>query len=149
MRYSPSSPVACDPDKVAFLKDNTTASVNSTSDYVETQCTEFPNAFIKLVHNGAYVGRFTVTWQEPNEQGILISKPPFSSGEKTSGYTYTLNLPGDAVNIQIKGEAATGLAWEPWGEAINRTERSPTNCTYTISGTTLERKNQISNCPGR
>ncbi|MCB0552111.1 MAG: thiol-activated cytolysin family protein [Phaeodactylibacter sp.] len=130
---------------VAFLKDNVTASVNSSLEYVETDCTEYANAFIKLVHNGAYVGRFTVTWQEPDAQGKYVNKE-WKSGEKTSGYTETLTLPGDAVNINIKGEAATGLVWDPWGEAINKVEKGPTNCTYTIFGTTLGRKNKI-DCP--
>ncbi|MEO7983087.1 MAG: thiol-activated cytolysin family protein [Bacteroidota bacterium] len=144
-RDNPGVPIAY---TVAFLKDNTTAAIKSTSDYVETECTEFNNGFIKLVHNGAYVGRFNVTWQEPNEQGVLVNKN-FPSGEKTAGYSYTLKLPGDAVNINIKGEAATGLAWDPWGEAINRVERGPTNCTYTISGTTLNRSNQVTDCPNK
>ncbi len=141
-RDNPGVPIAY---TVAFLKDNTTASVKASSDYVETECIEYPNAFIKLVHNGAYVGRFNVTWQEPNQQGNLVDKA-WSSGEKTAGYTYTLDLPGDAVNIKIKGEAATGLVWDPWGEAINKVLPSPTNCTYTIYGTTLGRENKV-DCP--
>ncbi len=145
-RDNPGVPIAY---TVAFLKDNTTASVKSTSDYVETECTEFPNAFIKLVHQGAYVGRFTVTWQEPNKDGVLFTPAPFVSGEKTSGYSYTLSLPGDAVNIKIKGEAATGLVWDPWGEAINTTEKGPTNCTYVIKGTTLAREKDKIDCPNK
>lgn len=131
---------------VAFLKDNQKAIVNSSSSYVETQCMQYPNGFIKLVHNGAYVGRFNVTWQEPNANGVLVDAKPWSSGEKTSGYSYTLTVPGDAVNIKLKGEAATGLVWDPWGEAINMTLTGPTNCTYTIYGTTLDRAFKI-DCP--
>ncbi|MBC7874895.1 MAG: thiol-activated cytolysin family protein [Ferruginibacter sp.] len=143
-RDNPGVPIAY---TVGFLKDNSTAAIKSTSDYVETECTEYANGFIKLKHDGAYVGRFNVTWQEPNKDGVLVNATPFNSGEKTSGYTFTLPLPGDAVNIKIKGEAATGLVWDPWGEAINITERGPTNCTYVIKGTTLARDKDIINCP--
>jgi thiol-activated cytolysin len=142
-RGNPGVPIAY---TVAFLKDNSTASVSSSSDYVETECIEYPNAFIKLAHQGAYVGRFNVTWQEPNDQGVLVPGPGYSSGEKTSGFVQNVDLPGDAVNINIKGEAATGLVWDPWGEAINIVLPSPTNCTYTIHGTTLGRQNSV-DCP--
>lgn len=142
-RDNPGSPISY---TVAFLKNNEKAIVNSSSSYVETECVEYPNAFIKLVHNGAYVGRFNVTWQEPNANGVLVNATPWNSGEKTTGYSNTLTLPGDAVNIKIKGEAATGLVWDPWGEAINITLTGPTNCTYTISGTTLDRTKKI-DCP--
>ncbi len=40
-------------------------------------------------------------------------------------------------------DAATGLTWDPWGDAINITENGPTNRTYRIYDTTLDRKYEI------
>lgn len=142
-RNNPGVPIAY---TVAFLKDNSIASVQSASDYVETNCTEYPNGFIKLQHSGGYVGRFRMTWLQPNKNGIIVPKF-WTSGDKTAGYSQTISLPGDAKSVNIIGEAYTGLVWDPVGEAMNITVDGPTNCTYTITGTTLNRSYNKSNCP--
>ena len=46
-------------------------------------------------------------------------------------------------NVKIFADAATGLAWNPWGDSINLIEDGPTNKTYRIYGTTLDRKYEI------
>jgi thiol-activated cytolysin len=140
-RNNPAYPIAY---TVNFLKDNRHATMAFSTNYTEWDCKEYPSGFVKLVQNGAYVGKFEVTWQETDPTGKTRVKKSWGSGNQSAGYTYTLNLPGDASNVNIKGMAATGLAWSPWGEAINVTENGPTNKTYTISGTTLNRKNSIS-----
>ena len=141
-RSNPGVPIAY---TVAWLKDNDNAGIKVSSDYVETECTEYYNAEIKLEHAGAYVARVTVQWSEPDENGVLQpQKEEF--GEQTTGWTKTINLPGDAENININAEAATGLVWAPWGEIMNKTLPGPSNCTYKMYGTTLDRRFEEKDC---
>ncbi len=131
---NPGVPIAY---SVNFLKDNALARMASTTDYTEWNCTEFPSGYIKLFHAGAYIARFRVTWQEKDERGEKGVNKSWSSGNQTAGWSHTLNLPGDAANVRIKGEAKTGLLWNPWGEIINKVENGPTNKCYKAVGTTL------------
>ncbi|MEM9929576.1 MAG: thiol-activated cytolysin family protein [Bacteroidota bacterium] len=141
-RNNPGVPIAY---TTAFLKDNSVAKISSTSEYTETNCTEYPNGYIKFEHAGAYVAKFTVTWIEKNAQGIPIPKI-WNSGQKTSGYTKTVNIPGDAKDVHVSAVAATGLVWDPWGEIMKFTINGPTNCTYRAYGTTLNRKYEKKDC---
>lgn len=90
-------------------------------------------------HAGAYVARWSLDWKEKGEDGQSDVSRHWDSGNQTSGWVETRNLPGDAYNVRIHAEAATGLAWHPWGEAINIVENGPTNKCYRITGTTLSR----------
>lgn len=135
-RDNPGAPIAY---TVAFMKDNALATLGLTTNYTETESVERPNGFIKLQHRGAYVGRFTVSWKEPDENGKYTVPRSWTSGNQTSGYSQTVNLPGDAQGVNLVGEAATGLVWAPWGEAINLTVNGPPNKCYRIKGTTLGR----------
>ncbi|PIB39522.1 hypothetical protein BFP75_11195 [Maribacter sp. 4G9] len=141
-RNNPGVPIAY---TVAWLKDNVSAGIKVSSNYVETECTEYDNAEIKLEHAGAYVARVTVQWSEPDANGILQPKKE-EFGEQTAGWTKTMNFPGDAVNININAEAATGLVWAPWGEIMNKTLPGPSNCTYKMYGTTLDRRFEEKDC---
>jgi thiol-activated cytolysin len=125
---------------VNFLKDNQLAQMSFTNDYTEWTCKEYGSGFIKLKHDGGYVAKFSVTWDETDSSGTKKVGKSWSSGEKTAGWSYTLNLPGDATQVRIKALAATGLAWDPWGEIMNLTRSGPTNKTYRAYGTTLDRK---------
>ncbi|NIP28457.1 MAG: hypothetical protein GWO38_32780, partial [Phycisphaerae bacterium] len=135
-RDNPGAPISY---AVAFLKDNTLAEMGFTTEYTETECIRYLNGFIRLKHEGWYVAKFNITWEEADEKG-KFRKKSWDSGEKTAGYIHQLDLPGDARNVKIHGIAATGLAWDPWGDAINVTENGPTNKTYRIYGTTLDRQ---------
>lgn len=141
-RSNPGVPIAY---TVAWLKDNDNAGIKVSSDYVETECTEYDNAEIKLEHAGAYVAKVTVQWSEPDANGILQPKKE-EFGEQTAGWTKTMNFPGDAENININAEAATGLVWAPWGEIMNKTLPGPSNCTYKMYGTTLDRRFEEKDC---
>ncbi len=143
--YSSSNPGVPIAYTVAWLKDNVNAGIKVSSDYTETECTEYNNAQIKLEHAGGYVARVTVQWSEPDANGVLRTKKEVL-GEQTAGWTKTINLPGDAVNININAEAATGLVWAPWGEIMNETLPGPSNCTYKMYGTTLDRKFEVKDC---
>lgn len=64
----------------------------------------------------------------------------WASGEKTSGFTKQIDIPGDATSVRLSAVAATGLAWDPWGEIMNVTLSRPNNKTYRVYGTTLDRQ---------
>ena len=134
-RDNPGAPVSY---TVAFLKDNQVATMGFATEYTETESIEHPNAYVRLRHSGVYVAKFTVTWEQADPQGAYLTKR-WESGMKTAGYTHQVDLPGDARNIKIVGEAATGLAWDPWGEALNVTLVRPDRRCYRIKGTTLDR----------
>jgi thiol-activated cytolysin len=134
-RDNPGAPISY---VVAYLRDNEVATMGFTTDYTEIEQREHPNGFIRLRHAGGYVGKFEVTWEEPDEN-LSYQARKWESGNKTAGFTQQLDLPGDARNIRIRGLAMTGLVWDPWGEAINVTESGPTNKCYRITGTTLNR----------
>lgn len=136
-KTNPGVPIAY---SVNFLKDNQLARMGFTTDYTEWNCTEYPSGYVKLHHSGAYVARFSVSWKETNDAGTARVDHTWSSGNKTAGWGQTVNLPGDATNVKIFAEAATGLVWDPWGEIMNITENGPTNKCYRAHGTTLGRK---------
>jgi len=57
--------------------------------------------------------KFTVTWEAP-DSSAAYAKKSWESGQQTAGYAHQVDLPGDARNVKIVGEAATGLVWGPW-----------------------------------
>ena len=135
-RDNPGLPVAY---TVAFLKDNEFARMGFTTDYTETQCVRYPNAFVKFAHAGAYVARFQVTWAEADAQGNYTQNKDWESGNQTAGYTHQVDLPGDAQGVRLQAWAATGLVWDPWGEILNISLDGPDNKCYRVTGTTLNR----------
>ncbi|WP_029275942.1 thiol-activated cytolysin family protein [Pedobacter borealis] len=128
---------------VNFLKDHQFAVMPMSTDYVETECVEYPSGYVRIVQEGGYVGKWEVTWNEKDGNGNNVGHR-FDSGNVTSPYQRTVDLPGDANNVRIKAWAKTGLVWDPWREAISVAENGPTNKTYKIWGTTLSPKHGIS-----
>jgi thiol-activated cytolysin len=133
-RDNPGAPIAYN---VAFMKDNQLATMGFTTDYTETNSVAYPNGWVGLWHDGAYVAKFRVTWQVTDAQGNPGPVQEWESGDRTVGYSEKLNLPGDAFNIHITAEAATGLVWQPWNEAMNVVVKGVPNQWYRIYGTTL------------
>ncbi|WP_421947009.1 thiol-activated cytolysin C-terminal domain-containing protein [Phaeodactylibacter xiamenensis] len=86
---------------------------------------------ITFKNKGAFVARYSL---EYILQGRLVSE---NTGSITSGREKSYDIPRVATNVKIKGEGATGLAWEPWRKHIEKTY--PTAITKTIEskGTTL------------
>jgi len=134
-RDNPGAPISYN---VAFMKDNELATMGFTTSYTETDSVVYPNGWIGLWQDGAYVAKFTVTWQGTDAEGNPGTTQEWDSGEQTVGYSYTLDLPGDASNIHITAQEATGLAWNPWNEAMNTVITGPNNQWYRIYGTTLD-----------
>ena len=135
-RDNPGLPIAY---TVAFLKDNAFARMGNSTDYTETECVRYPNAFVKFEHAGAYVAKFEIDWVEPDANGDYTINRQWESGEKTSGYSESIELPGDAKNVHLKAWAETGLVWDPWGEILNKVIDGPDNKNYRVTGTTLDR----------
>jgi thiol-activated cytolysin len=118
---------------VKFLKDNSIAKMGTTTDYTTNDCQELPNLWVKVVHSGAYIAHFTVTWDEPGKPGQTRKEHG-----KTAGYQIKFDFPGDATNIRLKMENDTGLVWQPQREILNRVlQPADLNCVYTVTGTTL------------
>ena len=113
---------------------NKIATINFTSDYVQEKCKNYDNGYVKFVHDGGYVANFSVKYKVKGKSENCIYKG------KTAGFSKTCPLPGDANNIDISAEAHTGLVWQPLGEILRKSWGSVRNCTYTVQGTTLNRK---------
>lgn len=135
-RSNPGYPIAY---TVSFLKDNRIATMAFSTDYIDSDCKEYPNGFVKMSHSGAYVAKWQVNWQQKSPDGSRDVPMSWESGEKTAGWQQTLGLPGDAHSVRIQAWAATGLVWDPWGEAIHKVINGPDNKCYRITGTTLGR----------
>jgi hypothetical protein len=100
--------------------------------------------FVKFDTHCGYIVKFDVTWIERDSAGEYTVQKSWASGEQTSGYSYTLPLPGDARNVHLHAEAKTGLVWSPWGEIFNLMLNGPDNKTYKATGTTLNRTYEVS-----
>jgi thiol-activated cytolysin len=136
-RDNPGSPISY---TVTFLRDNEFARMGFTTDYTETECVRYPNAFVKVAHAGAYVAKFKVTWVEPDSYGTYNQPKEWESGDTTVGFTHQVDMPGDAQGVKIYAWAATGLIWDPWGEIMNISLSGPDNKAYRATGTTLDRQ---------
>jgi hypothetical protein len=92
-----------------------------------------PNVWIKIIHDGFYIGHFDVSWDEPGKPNNT-----WKQYGKTRGWQDTIALPGDATNIRLKIQNDTGLVWQPQREIFNRVlQPSDLNKCYRVTGTTL------------
>ena len=146
MALSPENPALPLCYTIATLKDNKIALIKGSTEYITSTSEIFYSGCLVLKHNGAYVARFNVTWDElsyDSEYGEKITHKKWDNNGKqfTVGYSTEIPLPPNARNICIKAEGATGLAWEPWRTSINA-QRLPLikKRIVTISGTTLHQK---------
>lgn len=140
---SPAVPIAY---KTAFLKDNAQATLQNSTDYIETKVTSYKNGFLKLHHKGAYVARYYIYWDEItyDEQGNpeIRSRQWEDNGKnRTSGFQTEIQFRGNVRNLRIKVQEKTGLVWEPWRTVYNRTDLPLVQQrTITHWGTTLNPK---------
>jgi thiol-activated cytolysin len=132
-RDNPGLPIAY---VVRFLKDNTLATIGATSDYTELECTRYKNIYIKLAHHGAYVAKFYWSWTDMDAHGNYTARGGGESGSVTAGWTTTVWIPGTARDVELRGEADTGIVWNRWQEIGDIRNPEP-NKTYTAVGTTL------------
>lgn len=141
--YSPQNPGYPISYTTTFLKDNSIASVNSKTDYIETTATEYNNGKIILDHRGAYVAQFQVTWDEVSydEQGNEIiehKKWEGNNSDRTAHFNTEIYLKGNARNVSVKIKECTGLAWEWWRTIVDaKNVPLAKETTFYIWGTTL------------
>ncbi len=144
--FSAQSPAVPISYKTAFLKDNAQATLQNSTDYIETKVTSYKNGFLKLHHKGAYVARYYIYWDEItyDEQGNpeISSRQWEDNGKnRTSGFQTEIQFRGNVRNLRIKVQEKTGLVWEPWRTVYNRTDLPLVQQrTITHWGTTLNPK---------
>lgn len=144
--FSAQSPAVPISYKTAFLKDNAQATLQNSTDYIETKVTSYKNGFLKLHHKGAYIARYYIYWDEItyDEQGNpeIRSRQWEDNGKnRTSGFQTEIQFRGNVRNLRIKVQEKTGLVWEPWRTVYNRTDLPLVQQrTITHWGTTLNPK---------
>ena len=101
---------------------------------------------LTIQHKGAYVARYTITWDEistdKNGNQTIQSRSWEGNGRnRTSGFVFNLPVKANMKNIRIKIEKATGLFWNWWQPIYENTLLldSPQR-TITHWGTTLNSK---------
>ena len=101
---------------------------------------------LTIQHKGAYVARYTITWDEistdKNGNQTIHSRSWEGNGRNhTSGFILNLPIKANMKNIRIKIEKATGLFWK-WWQPIYENSLFLNNSQRTIThwGTTLNSK---------
>lgn len=101
---------------------------------------------LTIQHKGAYVARYTITWDEIrtdiNGNQTIRSKSWEGNGvSRTSGYVLNLPVKANMKNVRVKIEKATGLFWNLWKPIYDNTLflNNPQR-TITHWGTTLNSK---------
>jgi thiol-activated cytolysin len=122
------------------LKSRELASIRLTTNYVKSECQEFPNAYVDLKLDAGFVAKFSVTWNETNDNGTGTIAKSWNSGDKTSPWNTRVWLPGDASSISITGGGYTGLAWDKFRTTLNERPAAVENKCYKLTGTTLNQK---------
>ena len=84
---------------------------------------------ISIENRGAYVAKFTVSY---DLNGKRITN---ETDNYTSGVTKSVEVPADAVNIQLC--AMDAWFFGQWNDIFSKTFEKPVNKKYRISGTTL------------
>lgn len=130
-KNNPGQPIAY---TLRFLKDSRLAKMGYSTDYTEVVCERYPHGWIGFKHSGAYVAKFYMNWKEGDQP------KSWRSGKKTAGYSEIIQLKGNAREIHITAQAATGLVWDPWGTIYKLRLEGPPNKVYVAKGTTLHRK---------
>ena len=108
---------------------------------------KYSSGELELEHTGAYVAKFTVSWQEitgsdenGNEKTVAHNWPE-NGKHKTAPYDTKIALGGNVRRINVKAEGATGLAWEPWRTSLDKKDLAlGPHIHVKISGTTLNQK---------
>ncbi|MCR1946184.1 GDSL-type esterase/lipase family protein [Enterococcus gallinarum] len=98
---------------------------------------------LSLKHNGGYVSRYTITWEEVHESSsgeIINEKKEWIGNGKDIllGNVSNIGISSKAQNIQIKIEECTGIASEWWKTIFEKEYSSLNNdLNLEIAGTTL------------
>ena len=101
---------------------------------------------LTIQHKGAYVARYTLSWDEINtdkdgNETVRSQNWEGNGKNRTSGYVLNLPVKANMKNIRVKIEKATGLVWSWWKPIYDNTLVLDTpQRTITHWGTTLNSK---------
>ena len=101
---------------------------------------------LTIQHKGAYVARYTISWDEINtdkdgNETVRSQNWEGNGKNRTSGYVLNLPVKANMKNIRVKIEKATGLVWNWWKPIYDNTLVLDTpQRTITHWGTTLNSK---------
>ena len=101
---------------------------------------------LTIQHKGAYVARYTISWDEINtdkdgNETVRSQNWEGNGKSRTSGYILNLPVKANMKNIRVKIEKATGLVWNWWKPIYDNTLVLDTpQRTITHWGTTLNSK---------
>lgn len=133
--------------KTVFLKDANNAEFHGTTDYTVDSVTKYNSGEIQLRHTGAYIAKFTVTWdtisdyEEDGSPDLEHHEWDQNGQHKTAGFSTVIPFPANACNLRIKCEGMTGLAWDKWHVSFDKTNIPLLpEIKVSISGTTLDQK---------
>lgn len=135
---------------VSFLKDGSLAVVNGNTEYVVTTSEKYSGAELELVHTGAFVARFYVSWDEitgfdQNGNPQYQHKEWGDNGKnKTARWSTKIALGGNVRNLNIKAQGKTGLVWDQWRTPLDkRNVALAPHLRAEIKGTTLDQKGKL------
>ncbi|ARV57528.1 hypothetical protein BZZ01_01755 [Nostocales cyanobacterium HT-58-2] len=90
---------------------------------------------ITFFNQGGYVARYSLSYTSGGRNESI------STGNMALGNKKRYDLPADATNIKVRGEANTGIVWSPWREIFNRSIEHPREAVcYKTYNTTLNAK---------
>ena len=101
---------------------------------------------LTIQHKGAYVARYTISWDEINtdkdgNETVRSQNWEGNGKNRTSGYILNLSVKANMKNIRVKIEKVTGLVWNWWKPIYDNTlVFNTTQRTITHWGTTLNSK---------
>lgn len=101
---------------------------------------------LTIQHKGAYVARYTISWDEINtdkdgNETVRSQNWEGNGKNRTSGYVLNLSVKANMKNIRVKIEKATGLVWNWWKPIYDNTlVFNTTQRNITHWGTTLNSK---------
>jgi thiol-activated cytolysin len=119
----PPAPIAY---TVKFLKDSSQALMGFTTKYVDWECKDYPQGWVKMANGGSYKSQFHIYWQELNDKGKWVEKK-YESGTIWGGGDREMYMPGDSKGIRVCWDTDPGHFRE-----IHFKE--PPNRTFTIYG---------------
>lgn len=97
--------------------------------------TPMPSKNITITQSGGYVASVKLTYTQNGKSVTVIDQSGLPIGwQKVS------TIPGDATQIKLLIRSATGVVWDPWKTAIEKTWDKPTEACIKVYGTTLDPK---------
>ena len=101
---------------------------------------------LTIQHSGAYIARYSISWEEvtvdKNGQSVIRSRSWEGNGRnQTAGFVLNLPIKSNMRNLRIKIEKRTGLIWNRWQTIYdNRPLLAQPHRKITHWGTTLNSK---------